>query len=50
MPIEIVCSKCGSVIHTMSILKPVKDVLKSPRCPNCGVHLLNEFVIEISRF
>ncbi len=49
MPIEIVCSKCGYIIHAVNILKPVKDMLKSSRCPGCGVHLLNEFVVEVSK-
>jgi len=49
MPIEIVCGNCGSIIHVVNILKPVKDVLKSLRCPSCGVQLLNEFVVEVSK-
>ncbi|MEM0030561.1 MAG: hypothetical protein QW572_00370 [Candidatus Nitrosocaldus sp.] len=51
MPIEIICSKCGALISTIAILKPVKDVVKnSNRCPACGIPLLTDFVIEITRF
>ncbi len=51
MPIEIICSKCGTVISTIAILKPVKDVLKNGnRCPACGTPLLTDFAIEITRF
>ncbi len=51
MPIEVVCSKCGSVIYKMVMLKPIKDVLKAytSRCPNCRAQLLSEFIIEVSR-
>lgn len=51
MPIEIICSKCGALISTISILKPVKDIMKSSnRCPSCGTQLLADFVIEVTRF
>lgn len=51
MPIEIICSKCGALISTISILKPVKDVMKNGnRCPSCGTSLLTDFVIEVTRF
>ncbi|MEM3092256.1 MAG: hypothetical protein QXT56_01450 [Candidatus Nitrosocaldus sp.] len=51
MPIEIICSKCGALLSTISILKPVKDIMKNGnRCPSCGTLLLPDFVIEVTRF
>lgn len=51
MPIELICSKCGALLSTISILKPVKDIMKNGnRCPSCGTLLLADFVIEVTRF
>lgn len=36
--VDVVCGKCGKRIHTMKMLKPVKDVISAygNRCPECG--------------
>lgn len=41
MSLDVVCSKCGSVIYTMRMLKSVKDALRATnnRCPVCGAAL-----------
>ena len=38
MPIDIECGKCGAVIYTMTMLKPIKEVMREHegRCPSCG--------------
>ncbi len=41
MSLDVVCSKCGSVICTMRMLKSIKDALRATnnRCPVCGAAL-----------
>ena len=48
MPISVTCGKCGKTIETMTMLKPIKDVMKrhGGRCPSCGQALLSEFSLE----
>jgi transcription initiation factor IIE alpha subunit len=38
---DIVCSKCGSIVYQMRMLKSVKDSLRgiNGRCPVCGAAL-----------
>lgn len=38
MSVDVVCGRCGKRIHTMKMLKSVKDVMSSygNRCPECG--------------
>ncbi|MGH9921177.1 MAG: hypothetical protein ACRD38_00335 [Nitrososphaerales archaeon] len=51
MSVEVTCGKCGSVIYTMRILKPVKDVVKTNnKCPSCGQTLSSsDFVISVNK-
>ena len=49
MSVEIVCGKCGERIHTMKMLKPIKDVMSShkSKCPSCGHQLsTTEFTVD----
>ena len=41
MSADVLCSKCGSVIYTMRMLKSVRDALRATnnRCPVCGAAL-----------
>ncbi|GFN39254.1 MAG: hypothetical protein O6761_05370 [Thaumarchaeota archaeon] len=50
--VDIVCSKCGTKIVNMKMLKPVKDVMKSynNKCPSCGQTLsTSEFTLDIQK-
>ncbi|HLE34512.1 MAG TPA: hypothetical protein VI698_01345 [Nitrososphaerales archaeon] len=51
MSVEVTCGKCGAVIYTMRILKPVKDVVKTySKCPSCGQALSSsDFAISVSK-
>ncbi|MDD9826335.1 MAG: hypothetical protein OXU86_06165 [Thaumarchaeota archaeon] len=49
MSVDVVCGKCGKRIHTMKMLKSVKDVMSTygNRCPACGQALsATEFSVE----
>ena len=49
MPISVTCGKCGKTIETMTMLKPIKDVMKrhGGRCPSCRQVLSpSDFLIE----
>ncbi|MEM3127424.1 MAG: hypothetical protein QW769_00290 [Nitrososphaerales archaeon] len=52
MSVEVTCGKCGSIIYTMRILKPVKDVLRptNNKCPSCGQVLsATDFSVSVNR-
>ena len=47
--VEVVCGKCGERIHTMKMLKPLKDVMSPYKstCPSCGSRLsTSEFEVD----
>ncbi len=49
MVVDIVCGNCGKTIHTMKMLKSIKDTMSpyKSKCTSCG-HVLStaEFGIE----
>jgi len=51
MPVDVTCGKCGAVIYTMRILKPVKDVIKTNnKCPSCGQALSSsDFSVSVDK-
>ncbi|MFQ5969027.1 MAG: hypothetical protein ACE5J2_00825 [Nitrososphaerales archaeon] len=51
MPVEVTCGKCGSLIYTMRILKPIKDVLKTNnKCQACGQTLTSsDFSVSVTK-
>ena len=52
MPIDVECGKCGTIIYTMTILKPIKEVMRDHegRCPSCGQALSStDFSLKAGR-
>ena len=52
MTADVVCSKCGSVIYSMRMLKSVKDAMRATnnRCPVCGAALNpSEFTVTATK-
>lgn len=52
MPLEIVCSGCGSVLYNGFELRSPKDVIRANenKCPECGKSLSHsEFTIEVTK-
>ncbi|MFQ5940467.1 MAG: hypothetical protein ACE5KA_02055 [Nitrososphaerales archaeon] len=52
MSLEVTCGKCGAIIYTMRILKPIKDVLRASnnKCPSCGNTLsATDFTVSVNR-
>ena len=50
--VDVVCNKCGSVIHRMIMIKSVKDVLRpsNGRCSTCGAELNpKDFIVSVQR-
>jgi len=49
---DVICGKCGSVVHQMRMLKSVRDALRASnnRCPICGAALNpTDFTVNINK-
>ncbi len=49
MSVDIVCGKCGNLVHRMSMLKPIKESVagKKETCTKCGSVLsTSEFSVD----
>lgn len=52
MSVDVVCSRCGSKIASMRMLKPIKDVMRpyNSKCPSCGQTLSgSEFTVDVQK-